>query len=133
MKQPLQTTLATLIFALVLNISTPPSATAGDTKVPERAIVTKAKAIVLPEFKLEGVTFFEAARQLTLAGRQYDPDKKGVNFMIEQGIPKPGPKLTLALKNVTLAEASERLAKAAGVSVTAHDYAFAFHPKSAKP
>ena len=133
MKRTLQTTLTTLLFALALNIGTPPIATAADTKVPERAIVTKAKTIVLPEFKVEGVTFFEALRQLTLAGRQHDPDKKGVNFMVEQGIPAPGPKLTLALKNVTLAEATERLAKAAGVSVTAHDYAFAFHPKPAKP
>ena len=91
MKHPLQTTLATLLFASALNISNPPSATAADTKVPERAIVTKAKAIVLPEFKLEGVTFFEALRQLTLAGRQHDPDKKGVNFLIEQGIPAPAP------------------------------------------
>ena len=133
MKHPPQTTLATLLFALALNISAPPAASAVDIKLPERAIVTQAKHIRLPEFKLEGVTFMEAVRQLSLAARQQDPEKKGVNFMLEPGVAATRPKITLALKNVTVAEAAERLAKAAGVSVTAHDYAFAFHPKPAKP
>jgi hypothetical protein len=100
-------------------------------KAPEKAIVTKAKSIVLPQFKLDGVTLSEAVQQLSIAGKQNDPENKGVNFMIQNSdVAAAIPKITLALKNVTLEEATEGLAKAAGISVSAQDYAFVFNPKS---
>jgi hypothetical protein len=43
------------------------------------------------------------------------------------------PKITLALKNVTLEEATGRIAMAAGVRVSVKDYAFVFDAKSDKP
>jgi phage tail sheath gpL-like len=117
--------------------ATPPPAQADATSVAqpaERATVTKAKSIVLPEFKLDGVTLSEAVQQLQIASKQNDPESKGVNFMITRpATAAANPKITLALKSVTLEEAIERLAKAAGVSVSALDYAFVFDPKSVKP
>jgi predicted small lipoprotein YifL len=120
--------------------ATPPPAQADATssspvaQPPERAIVTKAKSIVLPEFKLDGVTLKEAVKRLSVAARQNALDGKGVNFMIKNSdVAAAIPKITLALKNVTLEEATERLAKATGVSVSAEDYAFVFDPKSDKP
>ena len=99
----------------------------------ERAIVTRAKSIVLPEFKLDGVTLQEAVQQLSAAAKQSDPSK-GVNFMISKpAMTAASPKITLALKKVTVKEAAERIAKAAGVSVTAQDFAFVFDAKSDKP
>jgi hypothetical protein len=93
----------------------------------ERAIVTKAKSILLPEFKLDGVTLAEATGQLHIASKQNDPESKGVNFLITgPATAAANPKITLALKNVTLEEATERVAKAAGVKVTAEDFAFVF-------
>ena len=110
------------------------SPSSSATQPPERAIVTKAKSIVLPEFKLDGVTLPEAVHQLQIAAKQNDPESKGVNFMIKNSdVAAAIPKITLALKNVTLKEATERLAKAAGVSVSAQDFAFVFDPKSDKP
>ena len=119
------------------NAATPPSSKADATssspvvRPPERAIVTKARSIVLPEFKLDGVTLPEALKQLRDASKQNDSEGKGINFMIAG--PAPATAITLALKNETLEEATERLAKAAGVSVSAQDYAFVFSPKSDKP
>jgi hypothetical protein len=95
----------------------------------ERAIVTKAKSIELPEFKLDGVTLQEAVHQLQIAAKQSDPSK-GVNFMVtESATTAASPKITLALKKVTVKEAAERIAKAAGVRVTAQDFAFVFDAK----
>ena len=106
------------------------SASSPVAQPPERAIVTMAKSIVLPEFKLDGVTLQEAVHQLQIAAKQDDPESKGVNFMVtEPAVSAAIPKITLALKNVTLDEAIERLAKAAGVSVSARDYAFVFNSK----
>lgn len=83
MKHNPQTTLSALIFALALVASSPLCSVAADTTAPEKAIVTKAKSIVLPEFKLDGVTLSEALRRLSVAAKQNDPESKGVNFMIE--------------------------------------------------
>ena len=106
---------------------------ANTTVLPKRAIVTRAKSIVLPEFKLDGITLAEAVRQLSAAAKQSDPSK-GVNFMItEPATTTASPKITLVLKKVTVKEAAERIAKAAGVSVTAQDFAFVFDVKSDKP
>jgi hypothetical protein len=116
--------------------ATPPPTQADTTssspvaQPPERAIVTKAKSIVLPEFNLDGVTLSEAVHQLQIAAKQNAHDGKGVNFMISgPATAAANPKITLALKNVTLEEAINRLAKVAGISVSAQDFAFVFNPK----
>jgi hypothetical protein len=119
--------------------ATPPSAPAVATSSapvarPERAIVTKAKSIVLPEFKLDGVTLSEAVRQLSDAAKQNDPGKgKGINFMITEAATTAttaaNAKITLALKSVTLKEVIDRVAEVAAVRVGALDYAFIFDSK----
>ncbi|HEY1717564.1 MAG TPA: hypothetical protein VGH42_04620 [Verrucomicrobiae bacterium] len=120
--------------------ATPPSAQADATssspvaQPQERAIVTKAKSIVLPEFNLDGVTLSEAVHQLQIAAMQNAHDGKGVNFMISgPATAAANPKITLALTNVTLEDAINRLAKVADISVSAQDFAFVFNPKSDKP
>jgi hypothetical protein len=134
MKQNPKTPLSALIFALALAACTPFHSVAADTKAPEPAMVAKARSIVLPEFKLEGVTLSEALRRLSDASKQNDHDNKGVNFLVTQpAMAAANPKITLTLKNVTLQEATERIAKAAGLNVSAQDYGFVFSPKSDKP
>lgn len=89
---------------------------------------------MLPEFKLDGVTLSEAITQLSLAAKQNDPKNEGVNFMVmDSDTAKPTAKITLALKNATLAETIDQLAKAADVHVSAQDYAFVFDPTSGQP
>jgi hypothetical protein len=97
----------------------------------ERAIVTKAKSIVLPEFKLDAVPFIEATRQLNAASKQHDPEHKGVSFLVMDGAETNAhANISLDLKDVTLMETTERLAENAGVFVTAADFGFIFRPKT---
>lgn len=99
----------------------------------ERAIVARAKSIKLAEFKLDGVTLAEAVRQLSDAAKQSDPSKE-VNFVITKpATTAASAKITLALKEVSVKEAAERIAKAAGIRVTAQDFAFVFDAKTNKP
>ena len=118
-----------IIAATILIVGS--SSTVAQTQ--ESAIVTKAKSIELPEFKLDGVTLGEAVHQLQIAAKQSDPSK-GVNFLVTgSATTAASPKITLALKKVTVKEAAERIAKAAGVRVTAQDFAFVFDAKTDKP
>jgi len=118
---------------LCTKLATATSSTSG-AQPRERAIVTKAKSIVLPEFKSDGATLREALNKLHDASRQNSPDGKGCNFIITNpDVIGTIPKITLALKNITVADAVGHLAKTADVSVSAEDYAFVFAPKSRKP
>jgi hypothetical protein len=126
MKRSQQTKLAALFFALALVAGGPFCSAAADTS-------TKARSILLAEFKLDGVTLPEAVHQLQIAAKRSNPGK-GVNFMVtKSATTAASPKITLALKEVTVKEAAERLAKAAGVSMTAQDYALVFDAKKDKP
>lgn len=134
MRRHLQATLSPLIVAAVLIGSSLPYSGTAEVTPAERAVITQAKSIVLPEFKLDGVTLSEALKRLSVAARQNSHDKKGVNFMItEPAKVAANQKITIALKNVTVNEAAERLAKNAGVRLSARDYGFVFGPKSDKP
>ena len=118
------------IIAATILIAGSPTSTA---QTQESAIVTRAKSIELPEFKLDGVTLSEAVRQLSVAAKQSD-HSKGVNFMITKPATTAAiPKISLKLTKVSVKEAAERIAKAAGVSVTAQDFAFVFDAKPSKP
>ena len=73
-----------------------------------------AKTIKLPEFKLDSISFPEATKQLRDASKQYDPKHKGFQFMMDfrdksKAKAAARTKITLDLKDVTLAEAAERV------------------------
>ena len=121
--------LSGIITATILIAGSSPSV----AQTQERAIVTRAKSLVLPEFKLDGVTLTEAVQQLQIAAKQADPSK-GVNFMVTESAKTTAtPKITLALKKVTAKEAAEQIAKEAGIRVTAQDFAFVFEAMTGKP
>ena len=100
---------------------------------PEPAIVKKAKSIVLPEFKLDGVKFSEALRLLSLAAKQNDPEHKGVNVMsVESATVLAGPNVTLALTNMTVLDTIDCLSVITHVHVSVNETAFVFDEKPAK-
>jgi hypothetical protein len=104
---------------------------AGTYAAPGQAPLVMAKQIILPEFKLDGVKLNDAIVALYKAGKHYDANHKGVNFLVMDATEtKASPTISLDLKNVTVAEAAERLAQSAGIFVTAEDYAFVFRPKN---
>ena len=93
-------------------------------------MLDKSSTNVLKEYKVDGVTLIEALKRLTDLAIKNDPEKKGVNFMINgPATPEVNRKITLNLKNVTLLQATDGLATASGLGVTVRDYAFVFEPK----
>ena len=123
-----------LLLAFVLLGSGSLVATAADSNPPTRKVLVTAKSITLPEFKVDGVTFVEAVRELQAAGKRHDTNHTGVNYLVpDTAKAKASAKITLDLKNVTVAEAAERLAQSAGLGLCAEDYAFVFLSKTEKP
>jgi len=95
------------------------------------SLVVRAQKITLPEFKLDGVTLKESVIALQAAGSRYDVNHKGVNYLIAPDTEaRTSPTIRLDLKNVTLGEAADRVARSAGIFVAAQDYAFVFSPKT---
>ena len=90
-----------------------------NTPVGKASLVTKAKQIILPEFELEGVSIPDAVRTLVVAGKRSDANHKGATYHVTwEAVDEARPPIRLDLKNVTLAEAAERLAQTAGVGLT---------------
>lgn len=131
------TSLALLLITCALFGGGSALVTAADTNAWDNgkaSLVVRAQKITLPEFKLDGVTFKEAVLALQAAAKRCDDQHRGVAFLFYKDVQAAAsPAIKLDLKNVTLAEAMERLAKSAGVSVIAKDYAFVFYPKSNQP
>ncbi len=126
--------LAALVSTFIILVGGPTSVSAAQPRTGQVKIVTKARSITLAEFKLDGVTFWDAVGRLQATGKQHDPDGIGINFLVTgTDHVKTGPKITLVLQAVTLLEATERLAEAAKVRVSAQDYAIVFDTSQEQP
>jgi hypothetical protein len=133
MKKIIHATTTTTLLVLALLSSSSFFANATETNAVPHKMALIAKGIMLPEFKLDAVPFSEAVRQLAVASKQHDPAHKGVNYLVTDATDTNAyPKITLDLKNVTVAEATERLAESAGFRVSAEDFAFVLSPKKGK-
>ena len=89
----------------------------------------KLKTIRLPKVELWEVTFSEAIEIIRIQARLYDPEedpnKKGVNFVI-QNVQEDRP-ITLTLTNVRLGSALHKLCKISGNSMKIDQYAVIFN------
>src|SRR6266496_1125809 len=92
-----------LLLVFTLLGSSPWLATAADGKASQnRKLLEAAKSITLPQFKLEDVTLDVAVRQLQAAGKRYDAEHRGVNFLLlDSAKGKATPTVTLDLKGVS--------------------------------
>jgi len=71
MKTLTSTGAVALLLALGLIGGNPVVAIAGDSKPSHRDVRDAARRIMLPEFKLDGVTFMEGVRRIAAAGCQF--------------------------------------------------------------
>ena len=89
--------------------------------------LARAKTIMLPQFKLDNVSFPDAVRELSNAGKGNDVSRKGVVFLISTSSESlPTGKITLALENVTLATAAAHIAHSVGLMLSDGGYAVVF-------
>lgn len=89
-----------------------------------------ARRICLPSFVVQNATHNDAFFQLLQAGKENDPEKKGVNILLvrDPANPRIEKEISLRLGKVTLAEAAERLAKEMDLQMVPHTYAIVFSP-----
>ena len=116
----------------------------------------KLDAIVLPEIHFDGVPLKDVVKRLADEAKQFDPEKKGLNFLINDvnrtalnaapaldpnGNPVPAAQpvplsetlvhLSLPLKSLTLREALDAICKTSegGAGFAVEEYAVAFIPR----
>lgn len=95
--------------------------------IPEevRALSMKLKQIHIPEIKFENIPFSEALESLQRASMKFDSEtdlnKKGINLILEGGLPDPEPRITLSLVNVPLDDALKYAASLAGFEIHLED------------
>lgn len=88
---------------------------AADTNVLSSTTALEiAKTIKLPQFQLNAVSFPQATKKLQDASRRFDPEHRGLRVMMDfrdrsKARVAARTRITLDLKNVTLAEAAERV------------------------
>jgi len=120
-----------LVFTLFGSAVWVTAADPGTSDYGKDSLAIRAQQIILPEFKLDGVTLKAAMIALQEAGRRFDADHHGVNFLLAlDPEAKTSPVIKLDLKHVTLAEAADQVARSAGLFVTAKDFALVFSPKT---
>jgi hypothetical protein len=95
----------------------------------------KIKALVLPDFILEGVPLREALDKLNRAGIAADPEKdakkRGVNIVLKMGQNDSGTeKVTLNMKTPTMESAFLEIARQSNLLVIAEPYCIALVPKT---
>ena len=112
----------------------------------------KLDEIVLPEVHFDGVALAEVLKRLDADAKQFDPEKKGLNFMINDVVP-PAPlldangnpvpvarpvalsegliRISTTLRNLTLRQALDVICKTAELPTqfTVEEYAIVFIPR----
>jgi general secretion pathway protein D len=120
-------------YEQITNKSESPTAQAGQ---PELVLATnfsleeKLKTIFL-SLDFNNATIEEATNFLSVESKRLDPDKKGVNFIIQPEASSTAKPVTLTLNNVPLGEALRYVCQLANVKYKVQDYAISIVPFNA--
>ena len=98
------------------------------TEPPKPAIVQRAERIIFPVVAFKNATLTEAVEFFRAKSRALDPDKKGVNIVLNGGAEKSDARLTLDLKNIPLREALRYVAQLAALHLVASEDSFVIAP-----
>jgi hypothetical protein len=115
-------------------IGTPPAAGAppAAAAAPESPAMIKARSLIVPTVDFRDATIDEAVDFLRVRARGLDPEKVGVNIVVNAaGIPDL--KISLTLKNVPLSEALRYVAELSNLSLRAEPDALVLQPKAQAP
>ncbi|MDB6139262.1 MAG: Peptidase BlaR1 [Verrucomicrobiaceae bacterium] len=94
----------------------------------ESPLMSRAKAIVLPEVHFYGATVAEAVTYFREKSAEVDPNHQGINMVLKPGTEKARP-VSLDLRRIPLSEALCYVAALANVRLAMSDNAFVFSPK----
>ncbi len=113
-----QTLLMMLTASLVEDAGEKPA-----TKPAVAAAGEKAKRIVIPRVEFQEAPLDDVAAYLADASRTLDPDKKGVNILVQAPPASRTARITLNFKDIPLLDALRYTADVAGLKLTADDNA----------
>ncbi|MBI5684615.1 MAG: hypothetical protein HZC54_06015 [Verrucomicrobia bacterium] len=99
---------------------------------PTGAAAEKAKRIVMPSMEFVEAPLSAVAEFLAAKSRELDPEKVGVNIILQTPSGAKPPAITLALRNIPLLEALSYIAQIANMDLTADGHALRLEPKTAK-
>lgn len=119
----------TLLALALLCLSIGPAFT-DDSK--NQVTQGKLDSIIIPEINLQNVKLGEALTtlgQLSVASDAKSEASKGVNIILKS-VEKKGEPVTLTMKNVTVGEIAQAIAKQCNLKVVTEAYAIAFVPNN---
>ncbi len=99
-----------------------------DSQTGSGALLTKMQKIVFPEVRFSNATIEEALEFLRVKNRdldisEMDPTRKGVSFILKAGDEASQARITLDLKDVSLADAMRYVTELAGMKYKVEPYA----------
>jgi general secretion pathway protein D len=106
------------------------AASAGATSAVGAAIDKKLKDIVVSLDFSPGTTIEQATTFLSIKSKMLDPDRKGINFIIQPEASTSAKPISLTLNNVPLKEALRYVCLLANVKYKVQDYAISIVPFS---
>jgi hypothetical protein len=99
------------------------------TSEPEpKAIIKRAAQIIIPNVEFKQASLAEAIDFLRAKSKQVDPQKQGVNIILNPQAKLSNAKLTLDLKDIPLTEAMRYVTELAGMKLVAGENAFEIVP-----
>ena len=119
----------------ITNKDTPSSAQEGQPSIVRNtnfSLDQKLKDIFL-SLDFNNATIEEATNFLSIESKRLDPDKKGVNFIIQPEASSTAKPVSVTLNNVPLGEALRYVCQLANVKYKVQDYAISIVPFSPKP
>ncbi len=109
----------------------PANASAAGAPRPAGAAAEKAKRIVVPLLDFREAPLKDVLNFLADQSLQLDPDKKGVNILLQAPRGAKLPAITLSLRNIPLLEALNYLAQLADYELAADDHTLRLQSKAA--
>jgi hypothetical protein len=120
--------------ALAVRAGNPAPANASQPQKP--VVLVKAESIKVKSFEVKEWELGECLSYLRKKSVEEDPEKaenmRGLGFVWSAGS-LPVPRVTLSLKNASVWEICQRLAKITGLTVSVSNFKIHFHPKGKRP
>jgi len=104
---------------------------ARHSDAPSAGAAQKAAKIVVPKMEFMEAPLSSVVEFLMAKSRELDPEKKGVNIMLQMPPDAKPPAITLNLRNVPLLDALRYVAQLAGLELATDEHAIQLQPKAA--
>jgi hypothetical protein len=104
--------------------------TAGKAEIrPKTDVAQRAAKIIIPNVEFRDVPLSAVVEFFVAKGREFDPEKKGVNIVVQLPPGTQPPTITLSLQNIPLLDAMKYVAALSVLELVAEPQALRLQPK----